>query len=30
VVAFSTPKDETADAKSDLLKAIHDALPVAA
>jgi small conductance mechanosensitive channel len=30
VVAFSTPKDETADAKSDLIKAIHDALPVAA
>jgi len=29
VVAFSTPKDETADAKSDLIKAIHDALPVA-
>jgi small conductance mechanosensitive channel len=30
VVAFSTPKDETADAKSDLIKAIHDALPAAA
>jgi small conductance mechanosensitive channel len=30
VVAFSTPADETADAKSDLIKAIHDALPVAA
>jgi small conductance mechanosensitive channel len=29
VVAFSTPKDETADAKSDVIRAIHDALPVA-
>jgi small conductance mechanosensitive channel len=29
VVAFSTANDEVADVKSDLIKAIHDALPVA-
>lgn len=29
VVAFSTTKDEVTDVKSDLIKAIHDALPVA-
>jgi small conductance mechanosensitive channel len=29
VVAFSTAKDEVRDVKSDLIKAMHDALPVA-
>ena len=29
VVAFSTAKDEVADVRSDLIKAIHDAFPVA-